>query len=99
MAAAVVLSLMVMNFAILTLTTLFSPLVRKPDWLTDALFSDISTTFNFVLTGLLALALPVAGGHGLQRMQPSQGEEQMEVSRRKRWFVARVGWVGVEARC
>jgi hypothetical protein len=84
-ALLVVLSLVIMNFA-LTGAGVLSPTVGKMDWLSNAIFADLTTIFNIALTGLLFLALPVAVGLALHRMR---------AARERRERVGKLCWAGL----
>jgi hypothetical protein len=84
-ALLVVFSLTVMNFTLLAVMAARSPLGTKVAWLNDALFADLTTVFNVALAGMLALALPVLAGAGLQRMGAHE-------SLRK--GIGRLSWLG-----
>lgn len=84
-ALLVVASLIVMNATIVAVAAARSPLSQRPEWFSDALFADLSTTFNGALLGLLALALPLAIGTDMRRLGLSLG---------LRRAVTRVSWLG-----
>ena len=62
-----ILSLIVMNAALVTVSAARSPLMPRQEWLSDALFADLTTVFNVVLAGMLCLALPILIAKGLHQ--------------------------------
>jgi hypothetical protein len=57
---AVVLSLVVMNAAIVAVAAGLSFLGHRPDWLTPNLLADLTTTFNVVVTAIILTAATLA---------------------------------------
>jgi hypothetical protein len=84
-ALLVVLSLVIMNFALMGVGVL-SPAAGSTGWLSGALFEDLTTVFNVALTGLLFLAMPLAIGLGLH---------QTRASRKRREKIGRLSWIGL----
>ena len=61
---AVVLSLVAMNGAIVAVAAAGSLLGHSPAWLTADLLADLTTTFNAVVTAIVASSLAVSGADG-----------------------------------
>src|SRR2546423_8815676 len=66
---AVVLSLVVMNSAIVAVAAGLSFLGHRPDWLTPNLLADLTTTFNVVVTAIVATAFALAVSVVMQRFR------------------------------
>ena len=83
-ALIVVFSLIILNTTLIATAAARGPLKERAGWLSDALFADLTTTFEFVLTGLLVFVFTLLIGMGMQRLGKSGSH---------RW-VPLLGWMG-----
>ena len=69
-AVAVVSGLAALNAAVALVALARSPLKEPPRWLSDALFTDLSTLMNLFLTGALVFGLSLLAGSSVRRRPP-----------------------------
>jgi hypothetical protein len=72
-ALGMVASLVILNTAIALVAAARSPIQNPPAWLSDGLFSDLTTTFNAYLVSLVPFALVIGLGiflHGKKKLWP-----------------------------
>ena len=82
-ALATVASLVALNSTIVTVAATRTLFTQSPWWLTHGLFADLTTTFNAVVTTMIAFAVSLAISHYIRRLK-------LPVIARKGW-----GWVTV----
>jgi hypothetical protein len=68
-ALAAVWSLVIMNSAIAVVVAGRALLATSPEWLTNNLFVDLTTTFNMVVTTMLVFAIVLAVAHLTRRLK------------------------------